>query len=143
MKKLQKTTIPPSLIAPCGMNCRLCRAFNRERNKCPGCRGDDSLKSQSCVSCKIKNCPELEGKRFCHLCRKFPCNLFDNLDKRYRTKYGLSVVENLQNIKKYGVRAFIRNEKIKWQCPQCTSLVCVHKTECIACNYAWKEQSLF
>ena len=26
------------------MNCRLCRAYGREKNACPGCRGDDSLK---------------------------------------------------------------------------------------------------
>ena len=39
--KLKKTT--PDLIAPCGMNCSLCRAYGRERKPCPGCRGDDRL----------------------------------------------------------------------------------------------------
>lgn len=30
-----------SLIAPCGMNCSICMAYLREKNKCPGCRGND------------------------------------------------------------------------------------------------------
>ena len=139
MNKRKTATIPSSLIAPCGLNCRLCRAYNRERNRCPGCLGDDSPKSPSCVNCKIKNCPELEGKRFCHSCRKFPCDLFTLLEKRYSTKYGLSVVENLNHIREHGVRDFIRNEKIKWQCPKCSSLVCVHQPECIICKYQWKQ----
>lgn len=138
MNKRNVATIPPSLIAPCGLNCRLCRAYNRERNRCPGCRGDDSQKSPSCVNCKIKNCTELEGKRFCHSCRKFPCDNFKLLEKRYSTKYGLSLVENLNHIREHGVRAFIRNEKMKWQCPKCSSLLCVHKTECVVCKYQWK-----
>jgi hypothetical protein len=32
------------LIAPCGINGRLCRAYFREKNVYPGCRGDDSQK---------------------------------------------------------------------------------------------------
>lgn len=31
-----------TLIAPCGMNCQLCYAFQREKNKCPGCLGDEN-----------------------------------------------------------------------------------------------------
>jgi hypothetical protein len=27
-----------ALIAPCGMNCGVCMAYLREKNKCPGCR---------------------------------------------------------------------------------------------------------
>ena len=27
------------LIAPCGMNCGICKYYYREKDKCPGCRG--------------------------------------------------------------------------------------------------------
>ena len=49
-----KTIIKSSLIAPCGMNCALCMArLIREKNQCPGCRGDDNDKPKYCVQCVI------------------------------------------------------------------------------------------
>ena len=54
-----KSSIKNSLIAPCGMNCGICRAYLREKNKCPGCRGSDENKLSSRVNCKIKNCIEI------------------------------------------------------------------------------------
>ncbi|PWB60076.1 MAG: hypothetical protein C3F18_00180 [Nitrosomonadales bacterium] len=47
------------LIAPCGLNCGLCRAFVRDKNPCPGCRGGDSNKSNACLTCVITHCGEL------------------------------------------------------------------------------------
>ena len=38
-------TFDPDLIAPCGMNCNICMAYLREKNKCPGCREIDINKS--------------------------------------------------------------------------------------------------
>ena len=132
-------TIPTKLIAPCGMNCRLCRAYIRDKNTCPGCLGDDSLKSRYCVTCKIKNCEHIAtGKaRYCFSCGNFPCTRLKQLDKRYRTKYGMSMIENLKTIRDFGIRHFIRNEKRKWACPQCGDLICVHKPKCLSCEYEW------
>ncbi len=48
------------LIAPCGINCRICRAYLREKNKCPGCREPDINKPVTRVVCKIKICDELK-----------------------------------------------------------------------------------
>ena len=42
------------LIAPCGMNCTLCYAYQRTKNHCPGCRTDDEQKAFSCTNCRIK-----------------------------------------------------------------------------------------
>ena len=52
-----------SLIAPCGMNCGICMAYLREKNKCPGCRGDDTNKPVTRVGCKIKNCEAIQKGR--------------------------------------------------------------------------------
>src|SRR5512140_599521 len=124
-----KTTIEatsPALIAPCGINCRLCRAYSRDVNRCPGCRGDDALKMKSCVSCRMKNCEKLAagGFQFCFECESFPCARLSHLDKRYRTKYGNSPIANLLFIEARGVRTFVRNEDKKWKCPQCGAMIC-------------------
>jgi hypothetical protein len=41
-------------------------------------------------------------------CASFPCARLTHLDKRYRTKYGMRMLGNLESIRKFGVRYFIR-----------------------------------
>jgi hypothetical protein len=125
-----------SLIAPCGMNCGICRAYLREKNKCPGCRGVDNNKPVSRTKCKIKNCNELKriNTKFCVTCKMFPCKLINQIDKRYRTKYNMSMIENLENIKLYGVETFIKHENIRWTCSNCGSTICVHDGCCSSCG---------
>ncbi len=128
-----------ALIAPCGIDCRLCMAYVRDKNVCPGCRGDNTFKSKSCVNCKIKNCEKLAagGFKYCFECDEFPCERVAHLDWRYRTKYATSPIENLASIKTGGVRKFVKNEDTKWACPQCGSMLCMHKPQCISCGYTW------
>jgi hypothetical protein len=124
--------IRSELIAPCGMNCRLCRAYIRDKNPCPGCRGDDRLKPKTRVLCPIKTCERLlkaEG-RYCFGCERFPCARLNHLDKRYRTKYGMSMIDNLEMIRESGIRRFISNERERWTCPACGEIVCVHESGC-------------
>jgi uncharacterized protein DUF3795 len=139
-KLTKKNAMSAALIAPCGMNCRLCRAYGRDRNACPGCRGDDSLKPKTRVLCRIKTCEKIvRGKvRYCFNCDSFPCDRLNHLDTRYRTKYGMSMIDNLVHIKKSGIRLFIRNEKEKWTCPECGQLICVHQPQCLSCGHTWR-----
>jgi hypothetical protein len=125
-----------SLVAPCGMNCGICMAFLREKNKCPGCRGVDTNKPVTRVRCKIKTCKFIQKDRakFCFECRDFPCNNLKHLDKRYRTKYDMSMIENLEYIRDYGIRKFMKTEDIKWTCSRCEGTICVHKGYCIDCE---------
>ena len=48
-KSVQTAAMKTTLIAPCGMNCRLCLAYIRDKKACPGCLGDDHFKSISCA----------------------------------------------------------------------------------------------
>lgn len=126
-----------SLIAPCGMNCGICIGHMREKNKCPGCNAMDEEKPGYCRKCIIKNCPVLKEKNlnFCSdKCEKYPCLRLKNLDKRYRTKYGMSMIENLENIKNKGIEKFVESELYRWKCPKCGELLCVHRTSCIMCD---------
>lgn len=113
--------IKASLIAPCGMNCALCIAYIREKNQCPGCRTSGKDFHAKCI---IKNCKM--GLRFCSSrCKLYPCKRLKSLDKRYRTRYGMSMIENLENIKKNGTRKFIKQEKKKWM--KTGKVFCVHR----------------
>ena len=123
-------------IAACGMNCGTCIAYLREKNKCPGCREPDPNKPKTCRQCKIKNCSTFQsGKiRFCFSCETFSCDRLKHLDKRYRTKYRMSMIENLETIKKWGIKIFVADEKSRWACSECGGTICVHKGYCLRCS---------
>jgi hypothetical protein len=133
--------IDSGLIAPCGMDCALCSGFLRAKNVCPGCNGDDAGKPGYCVTCRIKTCPELGGseleggeRSFCFTCAKYPCPRMKQLDKRYRTRYGMSMIENLATIQELGLDEFVARERARWTCPGCGGVICVHRTECVYCG---------
>ncbi len=145
-----------NLIAPCGMNCSLCIAYQfmeKDLNKqgfrkkyCPGC----IPRGENCTHMGTK-C-DLLGKglvRFCFECESFPCNRLKSLDKRYRTKYHLSMIENLKHIKENGIERFLENEEIKWRCSECDDVICCHNGLCLNCSldkliqdkkYRWNEE---
>jgi len=125
-----------SLIAQCGMNCGICYAYLREKDKCPGCRLFNAKEPVSIARCKIRNCEIIQkGKiKYCFECDNFPCKNLKQLDKRYRTKYNMSEIENLEYIKKNGIRKFVSNEKNRWACSKCGGTICVHKGYCHSCG---------
>ena len=124
------------LIAPCGMNCGICLGYLREKNKCSGCWGDNEHKSKHCVKCIIKNCELLEktNSKFCFDCEKYPCTRLKQLDKRYRTNYNMSMIENLDTIKKVGLDRFVQIEYDRWICNNCGGTICVHRGYCLDCK---------
>jgi len=123
-----------SLLAPCGINCGVCIAFLREKNKCPGCRVDTVVKPVTRSRCFIKNCSAEKNIQFCYACTVFPCQRIKHMDTRYRTRYGMSVIENLKDMKKSGVRAYLNHETSRWSCPFCGGTICVHQGCCVACG---------
>jgi len=133
--------VEENLIAPCGMNCGLCVNYLAGKHKlnkqgfhkkyCPGCiaRGENCL--------FMKDQCDLVGNglvRFCFECADFPCKRLKTLDKRYLTKYHMSMIDNLVSIKKDGMENFLENQTEKWRCPECGGTICCHNGLCLHCS---------
>ena len=130
-------SLAAGLVAPCGMNCGVCIGHLRDRRPCPGCNDqDDSSKPHHCVVCSIRRCEHLPqgAEALCADCDKYPCARIRQLDKRYRLKYRMSMIENLGELRRVGVEAFVELERARWACPHCGALVSVHRTACLACG---------
>jgi hypothetical protein len=144
------------LIAPCGMNCAICSAYlawkydlkkqGIMRNYCAGCRP----RGKNCAFMK-KACEKLGNGllNYCFECADFPCRRLKALDKRYRTKYHMSMIENLVFIKEQGIPGFLKKEAEKWRCPECGETICCHNGICFNCGleklkakklkYSWED----
>jgi hypothetical protein len=128
-------TFDKSLIAPCGINCGTCFAFLRDKNKCNGCVTISANKPKTRL-CIIRNCEHRlkTTSGFCYDCEKFPCKRLKQLNERYWTKYKANLVQNLLTIKELGMTNYLKEEINKWTCPDCGSVISVHKDNCIVCN---------
>jgi hypothetical protein len=124
------------LIAPCGMNCGTCIAYLRDKNKCPSCRVYSADKAISIQRCIIPKCVHLDKteSKFCYECEKYPCKRIKQLDKRYRTRYKTSFIENLTMIKEKGIQKFLVFESKRRTCSNCGSILSVHRDYCLTCS---------
>jgi rubrerythrin len=46
----------------------------------------------------------------------------------------MSLLDNLNRIKEIGIRKYIKEEKEKWVCRKCGSLLSVHREYCLNCG---------
>jgi hypothetical protein len=138
---VQSEKFTPELIAPCGMNCGICKAYLAYSRGVPKERG----KVTHCSGClpRSKNCYIKRGckklrqntYRFCFECEQMPCKNLEHLDNRYRSRYNMSMVENLKELKAKGIEKFLENQQTKYKCQVCGSVVSVHDRKCYSCGY--------
>ena len=134
----------PELVAPCGMNCAICRGYIAYTHGIPRVKG----KITYCAGClpRAKNCYIKRGCkklsklqiRSCSECETMPCEKLEHLDRRYRERYGMSMVENLKLLKAKGMDEFLKCQAEKYACPNCGDVFCVHDAKCLACGYKRK-----
>ena len=123
------------------MNCGICKAYLAysrgvpyEKGKvihCAGCR----VRNKNCAFLK-KPCKKFQNKEveFCFECDKMPCANLDRLDRKYRERYGMSMVENLKEIEEKGMVSFLINQENKYKCPECGDVMSVHNRKCYKCG---------
>jgi rubrerythrin len=56
------------------------------------------------------------------------------MDKRYRTRYHMSIIGNLEEIRDQGIRKFVTNERERWTCRTCGGVMDVHHGRCASCG---------
>jgi hypothetical protein len=125
-----KNPFKATLIAPCGMDCAICRAFLREKNHCEGCNTPGRRYNRNCT---ISACEKRTGGN-CYGCGEYPCRRLRQLDERYRNKYGMSMLANLQAIHEHGIREFVRTERDRWTCKTCGGTIDIHHGQCSVCG---------
>ena len=128
-------------VAPCGMNCNVCAAYlavtHDVKSKgirmmyCIGCRP----RNKPCAFLK-KDCSRLRKNevKYCYECPTFPCERLSAIDKRYRTQFRMSEIENLHRIRDEGIESFLEAEETRWKCPECGGGVSCHNGICFDCG---------
>ncbi len=133
-------SLKPGLVAPCGMDCNICKGYLGFSHGVPKERG----KVSHCIGCRPmeKNCYVKRGCRklrtgqvqFCYECSELPCKNIARLEKRYLERYKMSFLENLQTIKEKGIEKFLEEQRVRFACPSCGDIVSVHDSRCYSCG---------
>lgn len=130
------------LIAICGMNCMVCYKHlitKKYAKKCHGCRFDDETLPDHCRSCRIKDCARDKGLSYCFQCDEFPCKWIKNMDRSYRQRYHVSLIEQGLYLKEHGINAFLLREQSLWKCNHCGGVISLHDAFCSECNKPYEE----
>lgn len=117
--KMSEEKVDDIMFAPCGMNCLVCYKHCYHKKPCAGCLQSDNGKPEHCRKCTIKDCVEDKALKYCYECLDFPCTQIKYLDKSYRTRYGVSLIDNSLFIKENGLTKFMEQQKGKYTCPEC------------------------
>jgi hypothetical protein len=98
---------------------------------CTGCRP----RNKNCAFLK-KRCQKLSNGevKYCFECPSFPCDRLRKLDERYKTRYRMSMIENLTFIKENGITRFLEEQEKTWKCPKCGEMISCHNGICFNCS---------
>ena len=155
--------INPDFASPCGLYCGVCAIYiaHRDNNRklkerlvhlykgeisdkgtlpnsenisaedirCNGCLSDDLF--MHCKQCEIRACTREKGYTGCHECDEFPC--------RYIEKFSMSVgkkviLRAVPYRRKVGTEKWIRDEEVRYICPECGNKVFRDAVKCNQCK---------
>lgn len=130
------------MIAPCGLDCNICSDALRKERPCLGCNGPIEYKPDFCgKNCNIVACETRKSlsSPFCDSCPNYPCKDIMEKEIRYANEYPMveSAIGNLDFIRKHGIDQFLTQEKIRWTCPECGGVICVHTGICSGCGASY------
>lgn len=132
--KMTRGEIETNMFAPCGMNCMVCYKHCNHKKPCEGCLENEEGKPGHCRTCRIKTCVNSKGLLHCFACMEFPCSHIRLLEKSYRTRYGVSLIENSTYVKEHGLEEFMKRQKEQYTCAACGGVVSLHDAVCSECG---------
>lgn len=107
MSKLKFNQKNKNLIAPCGLYCGECSAF--QNGGCGGCISRKGLCLKYTKICKIYSCcVEKKGLKVCSQCQEFPCEKFGAFFNTLA--WYNEVVGNLKRIEEIGMEKFLAEQ---------------------------------
>ena len=137
---MEPAKFTPELIAPCGMNCGVCKSYLaysrgvlKEKGKVSHC---NSCRPRA-KNCYIKRgCKKLRTNHVqsCYECTDMPCKNLEHLETRYQERYATSLVGNLMELKEKGMEQFLRTQEARFKCSNCGDVVSVHDQKCYTCK---------
>ncbi len=128
------------LVSRCGLYCGACRSYLllkkgllEQKGYKKGCKGC-WVQNKNCAFIK-KKCARLRNEiDYCFECDRFPCQILKPLDTRYRQKYGVSLIKNLERMRETGVDKWGEEQQQLYKCKKCGGEICVHDDECFDCG---------
>lgn len=128
----------PDPLAPCGVYCKACPAY---QETCLGCASNNKdQKRKSKFTCKIRLCAyEHKMKNFCSECKEFPCKVFKKKlffkhegDPAFQ--YRFDVFENFRLLKEMKIDDYLEYQDKRWRCPKCGGRVFFYSYRCKDCG---------
>ena len=128
----------PDETAPCGVYCGACPSIGKS---CRGCGSHERKQNRkSKWACKIRNCCfDIKNLSFCFECDEFPCNFIEKLKNSHpnesKFRYRHEIFDNLEKIKRLGVKNWIKEQEKKYKCPKCPGNMVWYDYKCKNCGY--------
>ena len=134
--------IIPAELAPCGIFCGACPAFDKT---CNGCASSDKKQKRiSKWNCKIRVCCYDKYKNdFCCQCSEFPCKIIKNKllnhhpeDEKF--SYRHEIYDNFILLKELGLIKFVDHKYNTIKCPECDGIIYFYYNKCSKCGIQTK-----
>lgn len=125
-------------LAPCGVYCGACPAFNKT---CKGCASEDRDQNRNGKwSCKIRTCCYDQKKlNYCVDCGQFPCKIIDKKlirshlhEPRYKYRHEIPYV--FSNLKRMNVKNYLEYQQQRWKCDSCGGRIVFYNYTCESCD---------
>lgn len=107
----------------CGLYCGTCPSYPDD---CHGCYSD-KVRS-NCVECMpgFRTCTKERGIRYCFECTDFPCQRVLDFSKMHIVNgicHHENIINDLNEMKKIGVKAWVDKQTAENTCPKCGELM--------------------
>jgi len=103
----------------------------REDVICSGCK--TATIAPFCARCEMRICAMEKGLEFCSQCDLFPCKIITDF-KNDKAPHHSAIFENLKEIGKIGVEAWLETENRRWACGGCGTRFTWYSEKCTSCG---------